>query len=98
MWARGAVVVNCVLGYVMLIGGGAAAGFSPLGVSLFWDGGLGGLSCSGCLARGDWYFLVLFSGCLGLWRGGGGLVGCIQDREHGTLALPSEVCTAGNLQ
>ena len=45
MWARGAVVVNCVLGYVMLIGGGAAAGFSPLGVSLFWDWGLGGLSC-----------------------------------------------------
>ena len=75
MWARGAVVVNCVLGYVMLIGGGAAAGFSPLGVSLFWDGGLGGLSCSGCLARGDWYFLVLFSGCLGLWRGGGGACG-----------------------
>ena len=97
MWARGAVVVNCVLGYVMLIGGGAAAGFSPLGVSLFWDGGLGGLSCSGCLARGDWYFLVLFSGCLGLWRGGG-LVGCIQDRELGTLALPSEVYPAGNLQ
>ena len=74
MWARGAVVVNCVLGYVMLIGGGAAAaGFSPFGVSLFWEGGLGGLSWSGCLARGDWYFLVLFSGCLGLWRGGGGL-------------------------
>ena len=61
MWARGAVVVNCVLGYVMLIGGGAAAGFSPLGVSLFW-------------------------------------VGCIQDRELGTLALPSEVYPAGNLQ
>ena len=73
MWARGAVVVDCVLGYVMLIGGGggAAAGFSPLGVSLFWDGGLGGLSSSGCLAGGDWYFLVLFSGCLGLWREGG---------------------------
>ena len=84
------IVYYCVLGYVMLIGGEAAASFSPLRVSLF-------------LGLFDKGWLVFFGFILGVSRAVAGegrrrLVSCIQNRELGALGLPSEVYPAGNLQ
>ena len=52
MWARGAVVVNCVLGYVMLIGGGGGGGFfAPWGIAVLgW--GPGGVVLLGLFSKG----------------------------------------------
>ena len=71
-----------------LPGFGLLEGFSGVSLVVLGEGGVVG-GCCGC-----GFFLVWD----GLFGDVGGLVGCVQSRELGARALPSQVYPAGKLQ